>query len=96
VSELVETTGGVALVVAGVVLLGFAAYWAFGPQAIGLPAIIGLLTVWGLGALASNAGLGAAGALVIGAGVLVVLLIIGMAMRFGADPSTRVDSDQDA
>jgi len=94
VSELLEATGGVAGVVGVVVLIGFAAYWAFGPQAIGLPAIIGLLTVWGLVSLVSDAGLGPVGILVVVAGVIAVLLIIGMAMRFGADPSTRVDGDR--
>ena len=77
-----------------VVVIGIAAYWAFGPQAIGLPAFIGLFTVWGLGSLVSNAGLGPVGIVVVAGGVLVVLLIIGMAMRFGADPSTRVDTER--
>jgi hypothetical protein len=93
-TELVATGGGIVVLLAVVVLIGFVAYWAFGPQAIGLPALIGLFTAWGLLSLVSNAGLGPVGIVVIVGGVLAVLLIIGMAMRFGADPSTRVDQEK--
>jgi hypothetical protein len=93
-TELLDTAGGIALLLAVVVVIGFAAYLAFGPQAIGLPALIGVLTTWGLASVVSNAGLGPVGIVVIVGGVVVVLLIIGMAMRFGADPSTRVDPDR--
>jgi hypothetical protein len=94
VTELLDTAGGIVAVLALVVLIGFVAYWVFGPQAIGLPALIGLFTTWGLISLVSNAGLGPVGIVVIVGGVVVVLLIIGMAMRFGADPSTRVEPDR--
>jgi hypothetical protein len=94
VTELLESAGGVAGVVALVVLVGFVAYWVFGPQAIGLPAIIGVLAVWGLVSLVSNAGLGPAGILVVVVGVVAVLFVIGMAMRLGADPPTRSDADR--
>jgi hypothetical protein len=94
VAELLETVGNFASVGVVVVLIGFAAYWAFGPQAIGLPALIGLLTLWGVTSLVSNAGLGPVGVVVIVGGVLGVLLIIGMAMRLGADAPTRPDADR--
>jgi hypothetical protein len=94
VAELAETVGNFAAVGVVVVLVGFVAYWAFGPQAIGLPALIGLLTLWGATSLVSNAGLGPVGVVLIIAGVLVVLLIIGMAMRLGADVPTRPDADR--
>jgi hypothetical protein len=93
VTELLESAGGVAVVALVVVLIGLCAYWAFGPQAVGLPALIGAFALWGLISLVSNAGLGAVGILVVVAGVVAVLLIIGMAMRLGADPSTRSDAD---
>jgi hypothetical protein len=94
VTELIDTSVGFALVGGLVVLIGFAAYWAFGPQAIGLPALIGLLTLWGLSSLVSNAGLGPAGLVLIVVGIGGILLIIGMAMRLGADPSTRQDTER--
>jgi len=94
VAELLETVGNFAAVGAVVVLVGFAAYWAFGPQAIGLPALIGLLTLWGVTSLVSNAGLGPVGVVVIVGGVVGVLLIIGMAMRFGVDLPARPDADR--
>jgi hypothetical protein len=94
VTELLESGGGVAVVVALVVLVGFVAYWVFGPQAIGLPAIIGVLAVWGLVSLVSNAGLGPVGIVVVVVGVVVVMFVIGMAMRLGADPYTHSDADR--
>jgi len=93
-AELLDTGGGIVLVFAVVVLIGFVAYWVFGPQALGLPTFIGLFTLWGLVSLVSNAGMGPVGIVVIVGGVLAVLLIIGMAMRFGADPSTRVEQER--
>jgi hypothetical protein len=94
VAELLESAGGIAALAVAVVLLGFAAYWAFGPQAIGLPTIIGLFALWGLIKLVSNAGLGPVGILVVAGGLFALLLIIGMAMRLGGDPSTRTDADR--
>lgn len=93
-AELAETVGNFAAVGVVVVLIGFVAYWAVGPQAIGLPALIGLLTLWGATSVVSNAGLGPVGVVLIFGRVLVVLLIIGMAMRLGADAPTRPDGDR--
>jgi hypothetical protein len=94
VTELLESTGGFLGIVFVVVLVGFLAYWAFGPQAVGLPAIIGLFALWGLISLVSNAGLGPAGVVVVIGGVVAVLLIIGMAMRFGDHPPARSDDER--
>jgi len=91
---LLESTGGFVGVAVAVVLIGFVAYWAFGPQAVGLPAIIGLLALWGLISLVSDAGLGGVGIVVVVGGVIAVLLIIGMAMRFGDHPPARSDADR--
>jgi hypothetical protein len=86
VSELFESAGGVAFAGAAVVVIAFLAYWAFGPQAIGLPAIIGLLALWGLIAFLSDLGLGAVGIVFVLAGLLAVLLAIGIAIRLGGEP----------
>jgi hypothetical protein len=94
VTELLESTGGIAVVLAVVVLIGFVAYRTFGPQAVGLPAIVGAFALWGLMSAVSNAGLGPIGIVVVAGGVIAVLLIIGMAMRLGDDPSTRSDSNR--
>jgi hypothetical protein len=94
VTELLNSTGSLAVAAVVVVLIGFVAYWTFGPQAVGLPAIIGLFALWGLTSLASDAGLGPVGIVVVVGGVFVVLLVIGMAMRLGADPSTSSDANR--
>jgi hypothetical protein len=94
VTEVLESTGGLALIVAMVVGAGFIAYWVFGPQAVGLPAIIGLFALWGLISLVSDAGLGAIGVVVVIGGVIAVLLIIGMAMRFGDRPPRWADDER--
>jgi hypothetical protein len=93
-TELLESTAGIAGLVVVVVALGFIAYWVFGSQAIGLPAIIGFFALWGLISLASDAGLGAVGILVVVGGLIALLLVIGMAMKIGADPSTSTDADR--
>lgn len=92
-TELLETGGGLAVAAVLVVLVGLAAYWVFGPQALGLPAMVGVFALWGLTSLVSDAGLGAIGVLVVVGGVIAVLLVIGMAMSFGNGPPSREDSD---
>lgn len=92
-TELLESGGGIAIAAGLVLLVGFAAYLVFGPQALGLPAMVGVFALWGLTSLVSDAGLGAIGVVVVVAGVLAVLLIIGMAMSFGNGPPSREDSD---
>lgn len=84
--ELLEAAGGLGAKALLVLLIGLAAYWAFGPVAIGLPSIVGVLVVFGLASAAADAGLGAGAVLVVLAGALVLLLVIGMAMRLGSDP----------
>lgn len=93
-SEFAESSGGLLGLVAVVAVIGVAAYWAFGPQAVGLPAMIGAFALWGLISLVSDTGLGGVGILVIVGGVIAVLLIIGMAMRLGDNPPTRSEKDR--
>ena len=83
----------VLVVIAALVLI---AYELFGPQAIGLPAIIGVLALVGLLKLVSDAGLGNVGVLVVAVGLIAIPLVIGMAMRLGADPGTRAGTDANA
>jgi hypothetical protein len=95
VGELLEVAGSFAL--AGVVLVavGYLAYLAFGPQAIGLPVMMSLLVIWGAVSAASNAGVtGPVGILEVVGGVVAMLLVIGMAMRLGSEPSTRSDAER--
>jgi hypothetical protein len=77
------------------VLLGLA-YELFGSQAFGLPAILGVLALVGLLKLVSDAGLGNAGVLIVAAGLIAIPLVIGMAMKLGADPGTDAGSDAGA
>jgi hypothetical protein len=94
VSELLESTGGIVGALGGVILLGVFANWAFGPQAVGLPAIIGLFTLFGLISFASDLGLGALGILVIIGGLIAFMLVIGMAMKLGGASSTSTDTER--
>jgi hypothetical protein len=95
VGELLDVAGSLALGGAVVAAVGYLAYLAFGPQALGLPAMMSLFVIWGVISAASNAGVsGAVGILEVIGGVVALLLVIGMAMRLGADPSTRSDADR--
>jgi hypothetical protein len=82
----------VLLVFAG---LGLIAYELFGVQALGLPAILGAAALFGLLELVSDAGLGNVGVVLVAGGVIAIPLVIGMAMRLGADPGTRADTSED-
>lgn len=82
-SELLE---GLLAVAVGVALFGallWACYFAFGPQVFGLPVLIGVLVVLAGRSVFSNAGL--AGLAFIALGLILLVLIIGMAMRLGTD-----------
>jgi hypothetical protein len=83
VSELLEAVLGVGIEVGLVVLLLWACYFAFGPQAFGLPVLIGVLVVVAGIRIFSNAGLSGLAFVVVG--LVVLMLIIGMAMRLGSD-----------
>jgi hypothetical protein len=83
VSELLEAILAVAVGVALFGALLWASYFAFGPQVFGLPVLIGVLVVLAGKSVFSNAGL--AGVAFIVLGLILLVLIIGMAMRLGND-----------
>jgi len=84
VGELLEAVGGVAIIVVLIAVLLWALYFAFGPQALGLPAMLGAFVLVAGWKIADNSGVGGLAAVVLG--VVAVLLIIGMAMSFGGRP----------
>lgn len=71
-----------------IVALGWAAYRAIGPQALGLPVIIGVLVVAAGASIFSNAGI--VGLLAIVVGLAAVVVVIGMAMNVGSTRSQEV------
>jgi hypothetical protein len=86
--------GGLAVLAVVVVLVGFVAYWIFGPKAVGLPSIIGLFALWGLISFVSDIGLGPVGIVVVVGGLIALVLVIGMAMRLGDGTPTRSDANR--
>ncbi len=68
-------------------LLLWALYFAFGPQALGLPVLIGVLVVVAGVRVFSNAGLSGLAFVVLG--LFALAMIIGMAMRLGSDRRPR-------
>jgi hypothetical protein len=84
VVELLEAVGGVAIIVVLIAVLLWALYFAFGPQALGLPAMLGAFVLVAGWKIAGNSGVGGLVAVVLG--VAAILLIIGMAMSFGGRP----------
>ena len=82
--ELLEAVGGVAIVVVLIAVLLWALYFAFGPQALGLPAMLGAFVLVAGWKISDNSGVGGLAAVVLG--VVAILLIIGMAMSFGGRP----------
>jgi hypothetical protein len=83
--ELLEVAGGLAIGIALIVLLGWALYFAFGPQVLGLPAMLGLFVVIAGVRIVGNVGI--AGVLVIVVALAAVVVIIGMAMSVGSERS---------
>jgi hypothetical protein len=84
VGELLEAVGGVAIIVVLIAVLLWALYFAFGPQALGLPAMLGAFALVAGWKISGNSGVGGLVAVVLG--VAAILLIIGMAMSFGGRP----------
>lgn len=82
--ELLEAVGDIAIYVVSIAVLLWALYFAFGPQALGLPAMLGAFAVVAGVQIAGNSGLG--GLIAVTFGLVAVLLIIGMAMSFGGRP----------
>jgi hypothetical protein len=89
VGELFDSALGIGVVLVALVVLMWLAYELFGPQAIGLPAIVGVLALAGLLKLVSDAGLGNGGVVIVAVGVIAIPFVIGMAMKLGAAPGTR-------
>jgi asparagine N-glycosylation enzyme membrane subunit Stt3 len=85
---LVETI--IYAVLAGALL--FASYFAFGPQAFGLPVLIAVLVVAAGLKIFSNAGLSGLAFVILG--LFVLVMIIGMAMRIGTDRRRPGDSGE--
>jgi hypothetical protein len=83
VSELLEAVLSVAIYVVLIGLLLWACYFAFGPQVFGLPVIVGVLVVAAGVRIFSNAGVSGLAFVVLG--LVVLMLVIGMAMRLGSD-----------
>jgi hypothetical protein len=89
--ELLEVAGGLAIGVALIVLLGWALYFAFGPQVLGLPAMLALFVVIAGVRVVGN--VGPAGLLVIVVALVAVVVIIGMAMSVGSKRSGSPRND---
>lgn len=82
-SELLEAVAGVGVYVVLFGLLLWALYFAFGPQVLGLPAMVGVLVIVAGVRVFSNAGLSGVAFVVLG--LFVLAMVIGMAMRLGTD-----------
>ena len=82
-SEFLEAVLVVGIYVGLFGALLWACYFAFGPQVFGLPVLIGVLVVAAGKSVFSNAGL--AGLAFIVLGLILLVLVIGMAMRLGSD-----------
>jgi hypothetical protein len=87
VSELLEAVAGVGAYVVLFGLLLWALYFAFGPQVLGLPAMLGVLVIVAGIRIFSNAGLSGLAFVVLALCALV--MVIGMAMRLGTDRGPR-------
>jgi hypothetical protein len=86
-TELLEAVASIAAYVLIIGLLGCALYYVFGPQVLGLPAIVGLLVVVAGVRVFSNTGLAGLGAVVVG--LLILVMVIGMAMTLGTERSSH-------
>jgi len=83
VSELLEVLAAIGAYAVLIGLLIWALYFAFGPQALGLPAMVGVLVIVAGIQVFSNAGLSGVAFVVLG--LFVLAMVIGMAMRLGPD-----------
>jgi hypothetical protein len=87
VGELFEALVNIGIYVLLFGALAWALYFAFGPHAFGLPAIIGVLVVLAGVRVFSNVGLTGLAVVILGPAMLV--MIIGMAMTLGTEKSDR-------
>ncbi|HEX3909800.1 MAG TPA: hypothetical protein VHW67_03735 [Solirubrobacteraceae bacterium] len=86
-TELLEAVGGVAIYVVLFGLLAWALYFAFGPQVLGLPAMIGVFAVIAGVKVLGNVGI--VGLVFVVLALAAVVVVIGMAMTLGGRPPTR-------
>jgi hypothetical protein len=93
VSELAEAVGGVGVYVVLFGVLLWSLYFAFGPQVLGLPAMIGVLVIVAGIRIFSNAGLSGLAFVVLG--LFVLVMVIGMAMRLVTDGPKERESPPD-
>jgi uncharacterized membrane protein HdeD (DUF308 family) len=87
VTELLDSVGSIAIYVALIAVLAWALYFAFGPQALGLPAMIGVLAIFAGASVVGNVGL--AGIVVIALALAAVVVVFGMAMNVGEKRARR-------
>lgn len=80
-SELLGSAAGIGLWILLIAVLLWALYFAFGPQVLGLPAMIGVLVAFAGLRVFGNAGLSGLAFVIVG--LVVLALVIGMAMRIG-------------
>ncbi|HEY2216991.1 MAG TPA: hypothetical protein VGH21_05815 [Solirubrobacteraceae bacterium] len=81
-TELLEALGGVAIYVVLIAALAWSLYVAFGPQVLGLPAMIGVLVVVAGVKVLGNVGI--IGLIAVVLGLAAVVVVIGMAMTVGS------------
>jgi hypothetical protein len=79
---MLEALGNVAIIVGLIAALLWALHFAFGPQVLGLPAMLGVFVVIAGIKILGNSGIGGLIAIVLG--LVAVVLVIGMAMTLGA------------
>ncbi|HTZ87876.1 MAG TPA: hypothetical protein VMB05_14510 [Solirubrobacteraceae bacterium] len=95
--ELLEAVGHLALVMALFGVLAWALYFAFGPQVIGLPAMLGALVIVAGVSIVGNVGI--QGVVFVLLGLAALIAVIGMAMNVadrrpsgGREPRTVEES----
>lgn len=89
--ELLEAILSVVMYAMLLGLVGWALYYAFGPQVFGVPAMVGVLVVLAGVSVFSNVGL--AGLAVVVVGLAVLVMVFGMAMNGGTKRSNRRKED---
>jgi hypothetical protein len=92
VSEFVESAGGILVVLLLAVLVLWILYIVFGPQALGVPALIGVLVVIGVGSVVPTLGLFTVVAMI--GGLLVLFIVVGMAMSLGPEKLPKAHDER--
>lgn len=81
VEELLSSTGSLIAIAVLVAVLGWGLYQLFGPQVLGVPAMVGVLVIAAVWSAFSSAAV----VLAMVAGLLILMLVIGMAMSLGPE-----------